>query len=377
MESEMSDSKKGYTYSYYTKNARQAEVLSHLLKKVQKFQLFLWVQNFFDEIYEDNRLDIWTAHTKMLQYLDFVNSSGSYSTYNYIPGGNYPVNVYELDPNGENLNPCFYVREYKINDNMGPLYMYVMLTQNRPELETDFYHFDVRFIGSDEPLTEYISRIPIYDATQIYQQKRDEYTIANQDHINKVCQLIGSAKFRKALQTYPQGMICDRYGKPTDCGAYNSSTGMCVGNGNCMWKNTITHDGAPAYDQFCKTFGNEIGQMVKNGAFTKDNWDLMPDFTDMAFVDAFNRFCSRNGLNEYSIQNIFDPDLNIFNGFQSLDKYIKRIETWLQNPDSNIVPYVHSAHKGYILEIPTNQRENKRTAGIIKRVIRDTMEPHK
>ena len=367
--------KKGWTYFYSTENAHEAELLSHLLQKVQKYQLFHWVHDTFDNFYKDKGYEttietMQEPYYNMLNHLSFMNSLDSWPV-NYIPGRNYPIKVYKLDTNRKNLKPCFFVRGYEMHDDTEPWYMYVMLTRNHPDLpQIDFYDFDVRVIGSDEPLSEYISKIHIYDAEQVYQRMRNDYTIANQEYIHQICHLIGSENFRRRLQTYTTWLGCAR-GEQDSCYGYDHKEQKC--KFRCMWNNGIgKHDGEYAYKLFCDAFGKEIGDLVINGKFTRDMWHLMPDFTDRTFVSAYNKFCTDNRLEYYRIKHIFDPNRYVSKGLLYLNEYINGIKTWAANPNSDTVPYLR---EGQTFNILTNKIRLERM-GILP-AIKHAMEPHK
>lgn len=197
----------GDTYLYPIKSSHDAEFMGSLLKYVQNFQLFHWVQELFDFTSKgDNRAEtinnMQETHDIMLKFLAKPDSYNAYRN-DYVQGKDYPIKVYELDIT-KDVKPCFFVCGYKMRDNNVSPYLYVMLEQKYVDnKDSDLFDFNVKFIGSDKPLSKYISQIPVFDTKQVYQQKRNDFKDRiNQGYKDKICRLISSKEFSASLQTY-------------------------------------------------------------------------------------------------------------------------------------------------------------------------------
>ena len=352
----------GTIYCYSQKNVHQAEFMEYLLRMVQKFQLFCLVYDVFDNIdKEDNRCNMIDKmkpkHTEILNYLSSIDSYYCYPQ-DYIPGGNCPIKIHELNTT-KDVKPCFFVREYKISDKRVSLHLYIMLEKNNND-QTDggLFNFNVKFVGSNKPLQKWFSQIPILDAKQIYKQRHDEYIEANQLWLDKICNLISSESFSTRLQTYSrkeETWDCAWSGSEpyNQCEFYVQKTKRCsnpICMGNCFGTRTVTYDGSKMYESFCNVFGKDIGILVKKGQFTQDKRHLIPDFSDKKFICCFNEFCKIYGLYDYRIDNIFDSNNHMTNGVQYIENVINRLNTWGRNPYSNMVPYLSNKT---IFHIPT------------------------
>ena len=350
----------GTVYCYPQKNVHRAEFMEYLLRMVQKFQLFCLVYDVFDNINKgDIRGDVINKiepkHTEILDYLSSIDSYYCYRQ-DYIPGENCPIKIYELDTT-KNVKPCFFVRGYKISDKRVSLHLYIMLEKNNDD-QTGGFDFNVKFVGSDQPLQKWFSQIPILDAKQIYKQKHDEYSKVYQLWLDKVCNLISSKSFSTRLQTYSRKektWDCAWSGPYNQCGFYVQKTKTCsnpICMGNRFRTRTVIHNGSKMYKSFCDVFGENIGISVKKGQFTQDKRHLIPNFNDKKFIRSFNEFCELYRLYDYRIDNIFDPNNHMTNGIQYIEDVINRINTWVRNPYSDTVPYLSAKTMFRIPTIP-------------------------
>lgn len=372
----------GDCYFYPIKSFHDAQFMIRLLKYVQNFQLFHWVQKLFDVTAKgEDRIKMidkmQETHNEMLYYLSMTEKyvyTGDYH-HDYVQGKDYPIKIYELDTTKE-IKPCFFVRGYKMRDNNVSPYLYVMLEQKCVNnQDNNLFNFNVKFVGSHQHLPKWFSQIPILDAKQIYQQKHDDYkTRINQEYRDKICHLISSQEFSTNLQTYKRKERAWRCAWGHDCAFYVPAKERCTNPvclGNRFYTKTVSQNRDKEYEAFCKIFGKEIGKLVRNGEFTQDKWHLIPDISNKNFIFAFDDFCKQYWYvfqpyksAEYHINDIFDGDDYMLHKVQFIENYINHIKTWATNPNSDVVPYLYG---GTVFSIPTKKPEDPKIPCMITR----------
>lgn len=348
----------GNRYSYPIDNTHKAESLALLLQYVQKFQLFYWVQYLFDNVYKGyNRAEALKnmndMHVKMLKWFSSLEEYNWCAPYAQCEDS--PIKVYELDTT-KDFKPCFFIRGYKMRDNRVSPYLYVMLEKESDGQEDrNMFDFNIKFIGSDKPLSKYILQVPVYDI----EQENNKWIC--QKYCNRICQLISSKAFGAGLKTYTSKekiWCCFVYN--SSCKHYVSSDEKCK-DPCCPWNAWTTrdvyHDGSEMYKSFCKVFGTNVGDLVINDKFTHDKWHLMQNVCNNEnFIDAFNEFCTGYRLDEYRIGKNA--------GVQVLRNCINHIKTWGNNPNSDVIPYLHG---GTVFHIPTKEPEDRTIPCMITR----------
>ena len=224
-----------------------------------------------------------------------------------------------------------------------------------------------------------------YDAEkERYQQKVEEYRTANKDYYDQwrseICkQLIENREtFIEKFETQDvevdrrwqecepviRGMYCGKRSYNHSGSQYECYEKWCPHNRG--WDiSKIKHDGPTAKQFFADAFGNAVTNLVAMGRFTYADKGLLPDISDVKFVNAFNQFCwyassryhRRWGMefskdNKVKFWNYYINRYDYAGDFQkaenNIQDAIKTIADWINNP--NIFSFVYK-DKPYTIQI--------------------------
>ena len=383
-------------YCYYpTSNAFYAKVLCRLMKQISNFQMHCQVHNSINKHVENHG---YTGLTNVL--LGSKNYSESlreqwerYCRYDYSNPEhkhyhkNIPFNVSEIDTKkAQDFKPCFFCQEYKLHDENGhPLYVVVMLERKNSGTEDeDLFNFNIKFIGSSQPLTKLVSRIPLCNDDELYQDKVYKYRIKHNGYYKRyeevLCEMIVHDDFKQHFETYDYktnhrwnkceiimcGRSCPKYEY-----SYIQHQKMCTED-RCpfyrgMTYETKTHNGKIARKLFEKAFGEKLTKMIIQGEFANlDKWEresalskvkrMLPEVSNVRFIKAFNAFCAQEGL--WYGMDYFDDTGDIAKRKKYMESRIKHVNNWANTPGYEILRFKTNDGEIHTIQSPLVVRKD-------------------
>lgn len=288
-----------YLCYYETTGGSAANLLAQMLKKISKIQYNYCIANTPNE---------WRK--EMQEYLTAPGEKDD-NWYNFnIPKSQENAGLYISKLNTKHeIKPCFFAQEYQMtDDNDRPLYMAILM--EKADNSTDkyrMYDYNIKFIGARQPLTEFVSQIPLCDAEELYQQKVQEYISTHQEYYKKVkeeiLQYLSDQGLRKCFNDYSytasNKILCR---KGTDhsgslhfdavCGHRDPDGAICH-RYNCLCYSRVhhhKHDGVEIHRLFVDAFGEGIANRVHSCQMSKKDSRLLPDVSNPEFIRAFNKF---------------------------------------------------------------------------------------
>ena len=347
---------------YPTSSAFEAKVLCRLIKQISNFQIHCQTHDAINKHIANHG---YSGLTDMLldgeKKLKSLGQGEEYCYYDYSNPEhqccheNIPFHISEIDTkNAPEFKPCFFRQEYKLHDEKAhPLYVFVMLERkNDGTNPEDLFDFNIKFIGSGQPLPkQWQDAVPLCSDEKLYRQKFDEYKCQHareyEDMVKSVMKELTDPDYKKVFETYSYKKALEW--QPSDCEVISSGLSCpnawhawgvgkleCWGGRRCQFYktrySTIHHDGKAIYDAFLSTFGSEIAQLVKKGAFGKQHQDMMPDFSDPEFIKKFNKYSGRH-------LHYFGDTVDIEQRKKYLETRIQHLNSWAATPGYDIVRF--------------------------------------
>ena len=288
-----------YSFYYETAGGSAANLLTGLLKQISVFQ-YNWLVLSASKVWRNEMQEYLNAPGKM---------DNEWYKFN-VPENQENTGLYISKMNMENeIKPCFFAQEYKMTDDNGrPLYMVIMM--EKTDNGTDAYYmydFDIKFIGARQPLTGFVSRIPLCDAEELYQQKVQEYIDTHQEYYQNqkevICQYLQDPDFRECFCDFhafaPHGILCQKgrdsieifHNKYPRCD-HKVKGKICHRYGcECYSHHHYNgHDGSEIQCLFTEAFGEKITKRVRDCRVSEKIVNLLPDVSNPEFIRKFNRF---------------------------------------------------------------------------------------
>ena len=363
--------------TYLLNSAYEAKVLTRLLNRVSNFQIYCTV---YDKINnKDNNLGAHLYNFKK-EFETLGNEEGRRGweyVYNCPENQNIhkdvPFDISEIDTKQSlKLGPCFFYEQYKMPDENGhPLYLAVAVERKNDGTEdADLFNYNVKFIGSGQPLPKQWQPVSLCYDGACYNQKSIEYKREHaaeyKKYANHIKEKITNPDYKKNFETYTykeelewepsdcpvisRGLSCPRAWRAWGVGKLE-----CWGGRSCQFYKTsyrtIHHDGKTIYNRFLNVFGQEIAELVKNGKFGKQHWSMMPDFSDPEFIQKFNKYKVGSTLH------FFDDEGYIRNRQMHLNGTLGHIKYWAQRPDFDVLRFVYCGNVQTISSLQPKQKK--------------------
>ena len=358
---------------YPTSSAFDAKVLCRLIKQISKFQIHCQTH---DDINKHVASHGYGGVCNMLlsskKRVESLGQEEGYVYYDYSNPEhqhcheNIPFHISEIDTkDAPEFKPCFFRQGYKLYDEKShPLYVFVMLERkNDGTTPENLFDFNIKFIGSGQPLPKQWQNVPVCSYEGLYRQKSDEYKrLHAQEYVDmtrSVMQKLSNPDYKKVFESYSykeplewEPSDCEVISKGLSCPSAWRAWGVgkleCWGGSSCQFYKrryrTVHHDGKAIYEAFLNTFGAEIAQLVKNGEFGKQHQYMMPDFSDPEFIKKFNGYFGGK-------LPCFDT-CDIKKGKQYLETRIQHLNSWVVTPGYDIVRFMTNDGEVHTIQNP-------------------------
>ena len=363
--------------SYLVNSAYEAKVLTRLLNRVSNFQIYCTV---YDKINNKNN-NLGTSLYNFKKEIETLGNEEDRAWWMYFYNRpesqdirkDIPFDISEIDTKQPlKLGSCFFYEQYKMYDENGhPLYLAVAVERKNDGTEdADLFNYNVKFIGSGQPLPKQWQPVSLCYDGACYNQKsikyKREHAAEYKKYANHIKEKITNPDYKKNFETYTykeelewepsdcpviiRGLSCPRAWRAWGVGKLE-----CWGGRSCQFYKTsyrtIHHDGKTIYNRFLNVFGQEIAELVKNGKFGKQHWSMMPDFSDPEFIQKFNKYKVGSTLH------FFDDEGYIRNRQMHLNGTLGHIKYWAQRPDFDVLRFVYCGNVHTISSLNTKTEQ--------------------